>query len=313
MDMWVYLPMVSLLVRAIVGNSEIDDTTVSSDIGSGNASDISPNDNHTAEPSIDVWKMSKRERNKRGVDPNVIDEVKSRNDLLNSDKIVFKEMTMGPWFPPTRREGFEQILQERTNPQRWWQDEKRNTGKPILSCECKLHVMYHHGFDSGGGKRGAVYTSDVGSKRTKINYNRDDQNKILNELNGIEGQDLSKMIWDKWGGKRADMSNRERVLLFLKNPDARVLNVIKGGLPKERAARIKDIILTMYGKHDFDNEASNDERVNEIDDWLTTPAKKEHEQYKKTKFNPWGGKRSVRSWNDYIECMLKTLNMDSHS
>lgn len=320
MDMWAYLPMFSLFIRVIVANSEIDDTALSSKIGLASANDNVSNGNHTGKPSIDAWKMSKKERNKREIDPNVTptDEMKvNADDLTNPERIVPKgRETAGAWFIPTRKEGFEEVSQERTSPWRWWPDEKRDTEKPTLSCECKIRGKYRHAYDGGGNKRGAaVYASNVGLKRMEAGDDRNDRDKILNEFNGIKRQELRKAAWrwDKWGGKRAEISDRERILLFLKNPDVRILNVAGDELPKERAVRIKDKILTTYGKRDSnpDDEANDDERINEIDDWLSTRAKKtEHGQHKKTKFNPWGGKRSVRVWNDYVECMLKTINRD---
>ena len=58
--MWLIFPMVPLLIRAILANSEIDDTTLPDIMELGNDSNDILTDNHTEKSWNEIWKVWKK-------------------------------------------------------------------------------------------------------------------------------------------------------------------------------------------------------------------------------------------------------------
>ncbi|KAK9299399.1 hypothetical protein QLX08_007568 [Tetragonisca angustula] len=67
--MWLIFPMVPLLIRAILANSEIDDTTLPDIMELGNDSNDILTDNHTEKSWNEIWKVWKKGSLKVPFDP----------------------------------------------------------------------------------------------------------------------------------------------------------------------------------------------------------------------------------------------------
>ncbi|PBC31430.1 hypothetical protein APICC_05887 [Apis cerana cerana] len=302
--MWLLLSMVSFLICAIVASTNNDDSTVADVIGLGNENNDITTEIHTGRLSKDTWKTWKKEsfkerRSGKEIDPNIF--------LTENGEIIKMWLDL-----PTEDKRFKKVSQEK-NPWLYYWENKRLNYKPNVSNR-RRGV-----FDRWGGKRGkrcAQLDIDSQTKRTKI------MNDVsLNEFK--QTANTKKFHWipfNSWGGKRTEKSNnRESFLIFSRNPNnLRNLDVIEDGFIVERnsgkideenlAVQIKNLLSTVYknsiGKRNpflYSIPLRLSNRISEgkytIEDeitknWpLSTPEKKA-EQRKKTKFNPWGGKRN---------------------
>ncbi|CAL7939313.1 unnamed protein product [Xylocopa violacea] len=332
--MWMLLPMVSLLIRAIIGNPEIDESTLSVVIGLGNESNNLVTEKRS---SNDIWETFKGESFKEMDNAKTINRDNVETEEGNG-KIVVRVIYAESERLTTVLKGIRKVSQEKASPWLYsWENRRPSIEHghgSSISCICR-QLRLPTSSKRWNDKREKEYFDrsnvDLQTKRTKLTYDGYGRDTAVDEFNGIKRVAKmrkvgSKTPFNSWGGKRAEEQSidREQFSQLSLGPNDRRLhfaNAIKDVSPagkdageidyEKHAVRMINGISAVYQNWNrkrnhypypipsrIYNETNQHDYTNDITDWLIPIHDKkseQHGQYKKTKFNPWGGKRSSKA------------------
>ncbi|XP_076174869.1 uncharacterized protein LOC143150472 [Ptiloglossa arizonensis] len=318
--MWAYLPIVSLLIRAIIGSSETGSTLSDVTRLQNGSNDIvyQRSEKSTMDTSKE-WKegsfKTERKKTETTTDNIVSDETKNNfNDVENSKSVEYDRGTDSKIVVKKREitgMNFDRFVSNKQFPESFLKN-------GILFDYCRLiHVQPFYNL---GGKRGNPFSrSNVPAtgKRDKFTYDRDDRDNV-------DGYDVKRIAdnrrikyppFNSWGGKRAEKTNEEQepfVVIVRSISDnghsrnwwkceKRVQRKNTRGKPvtktmqREHRAPIDTEKATtfFYGNPLYENDETNgkdyttQEAYTDVDWVMSMPEKRESES-----FYPWGGKRS---------------------